>query len=145
MAIAPFFTPDEETRIIESIRQAESGTSGEIRVHLETDARVDALRESQRVFRQLGMHRTRLRNGVLILLELNRREFAIVGDEGINAVVSEDFWREERDLLQTYFRNHDFAGGLCLAIQQIGAKLKRHFPLGPGENPNELPDTISYN
>lgn len=139
-----FFSPEEEARIIETIRQAEECTSGEIRVHLETDATVDAITESQKVFRQLGMHLTKHRNGVLILLELNRREFAIIGDEGIDRVVTEDFWKEERDLLQSYFRRREFAEGICLAIQQIGAKLKKHFPFD-GEPDNELPNTISYN
>ena len=139
-----FFTSEEEAQIVETIRQAELGTSGEIRVHLETDATVDAITESQKVFRQLGMHKTKHRNGVLILLELNRREFAIVGDEGIDQVVTEDFWKEERDLMQTYFRQRAFAEGICLAVQQIGAKLKKHFP-ADGDTENELPNTISFN
>ncbi|MFT7627062.1 MAG: putative membrane protein, partial [Ulvibacter sp.] len=33
--IEAFFTPDEESEIIEAIRKAEQNTSGEIRVHLE--------------------------------------------------------------------------------------------------------------
>lgn len=139
-----FFTPEEETEIVEAIRLAEMCTSGEIRVHLESDATVDAITESQKVFRQLGMHQTKHRNGVLILLELNRREFAIIGDEGIDKVVTEDFWKEERDLMQTYFRRRAFAEGICLAIQQIGAKLKKHFPADE-ETGNELPNTISRN
>lgn len=139
-----FFTTDEEACIVEAIRLAEEGTTGEIRVHLETDATVDAITKSAEVFRRLGMHETKHRNGVLILLELNRQEFAIIGDEGIDAVVPEDFWKEERDLMQTYFRNRDFAGGICLAIEQIGSKLKRFFP-ADGPNENELPNTISYN
>lgn len=141
-----FFSQEEEARIIDAIRQAEACTTGEIRVHLETDATTDAITESQKVFHQLGMHQTKLRNGVLILLEINRKEFAIIGDVGIDKVVTEDFWKEERDLMQTYFRNRDFVGGICLAIQQIGAKLRRYFPTDPGEeNENELPDTISVN
>ena len=141
-----FFTLEQEARIIETIRQAEECTTGEIRVHLETDAKVDAITESKKVFRRLGMHRTKFRSGVLILLEINRREFAIIGDEGIDAIVTEDFWKEERDLMQNHFRQQDFAGGICLAIQQIGAKLKRHFPADDGgENENELPNTISVN
>lgn len=143
-----FFHPDEEARIIEAIRLAELGTTGEIRVHLETDAKVDAITESRQVFRQLGMHETRLRNGVLILLELNRQEFAIIGDEGIDKVVDDNFWDAERDLMQKHFRNRDFTLGLVLVIGRIGEKLKKHFPYtagGDDQNPNELPNTISYN
>lgn len=141
--LVKFFTPEEEARIIEAIRLAESGTTGEIRVHLENDAKRDALTESLAVFHRLGMHQTRDRNGVLILLELKRQEFAIIGDEGINGKVTEDFWDEERDLLQNHFRRRQFTEGLVLAIEQIGAKLQRFFPM-TGDNPNELPNDISY-
>lgn len=142
-----FFHPEEEERIIEAIRLAELGTTGEIRIHLETDSKVDAITESKKVFHQLGMHKTRFRNGVLILLELSRQEFAIIGDEGIDKLVGDKFWNEERDLMQRHFRNRDFTLGLVLVIEQIGNKLKKHFPLpkGSGGNPNELPNTISYN
>lgn len=139
-----FFSPEEEAQIIEAIRVAETDTTGEIRVHLEFHGERDAMTESIDVFQRLGMHKTRDRNGVLILLEINKRTFAIIGDEGITSKVSENFWAEERDLLQTYFRRHDFTGGLVLAIQQVGAKLKRFFPYSGGDNPNELPNEISY-
>lgn len=142
--LVKFFTPEEEARIVEAIRLAESGTTGEIRVHLENDAKRDAISESLAVFHRLGMHETSDRNGVLILLEINRQEFAIIGDEGINNKVSNDFWKEERDLLQTYFRQRKFTEGLVLAIQQIGAKLQGFFPMTCDDNPNELPNDISY-
>jgi uncharacterized membrane protein len=141
--LVKFFTPEEEALIIEAIRLAESGTTGEIRVHLENDSKRDAIAESLAVFHRLGMDKTRDRNGVLILLEINRQEFAIVGDEGIDQKVSDDFWDEERDLLQNYFRQRKFAEGLVLAIEQIGAKLQGFFPM-TGDNPNELPNDISY-
>lgn len=139
-----FFTPEEEAIIVNAIQAAETGTTGEIRVHLESDAKKDPLSESKALFRQLGMHQTKDRNGVLILLELNRQEFAIIGDEGIDARVGDDFWLAERDILQTYFRDHRFAEGLVVAIGQIGEKLKAFFPAGSGPNENELPNEISY-
>ncbi|MEM9835398.1 MAG: TPM domain-containing protein [Bacteroidota bacterium] len=138
-----FFAPEEEARIIEAIRLAEAGTTGEIRVHLENDAKRNAMEECLAVFHRLGMHKTRDRNAVLILLEIKRKEFAIIGDVGIDAKVSEDFWDEERDLMQRHFRMHQFTEGLVLAIEQIGAKLQRFFPMA-GDNPNQLPDEISY-
>lgn len=138
-----FFSPEDEQRIIEAIQAAEQQTSGEIRVHLEDNPKRPALEEAQRVFRRLGMHRTKERNGVLILLAPEKHEFAIIGDQGINAVVSTDFWAEERDLMQVYFRRQAFAEGLVLAIQQVGAKLKQHFPY-QDDDENELPDDISY-
>ena len=139
-----FFNKEEEARIVGAIREAERASSGEIRVHVEVGARKPALQVAQRLFHELGMDETKDRNGVLILLAVDRREFAILGDEGINKVVPEDFWDAERDLMQEHFRRGDFATGIELAIQQIGANLKAYFPY-QSDDVNELPDEISYN
>ena len=138
-----FFSPAEEADIVAAIRSAELNTSGEIRVHVEVGAQAPALEVAQRIFQELAMHETQDRNGILILLAVDRREFAILGDEGIDKVVSEEFWNEERDLLQRYFKQGKFAPGICLAIEQVGAKLKKFFPYQT-DDVNELPDEISY-
>ena len=138
-----FFEKEEENQVIEAIRDAERQTSGEIRVHLEKNAKGDILNAAARTFHQLGMHETQARNGVLIFLAPERREFAIIGDEGINKVVEENFWMEERDLMQTYFREGAYCVGVCAVIEQIGEKLKAHFPYLDGDE-NELSDEVSY-
>lgn len=138
-----FFKPEEETLIIAAIRKAEAKTSGEIRVHLEQNARSEAMREAKRIFRKLDMHKTKDRNGVLILMIPEQKTFAIIGDKGIDEVVEENFWESERDLIQGYFREGHFCAGLVAAIDQIGTKLKAFFPLQEDDQ-NELPDDISY-
>lgn len=144
--IVPFFSPEEEARIVEAIRLAELGTTGEIRVHLESEAKQDALQEGIAIFRRLGMEATRHRNGVLILLDITHKSFAILGDVGINKLVGTDFWETERDLMQQYFRQHQFVEGIVLAVQQVGGKLRRHFPAHPDDrdNPDELSNEVSY-
>lgn len=138
-----FFTKEDEERIIEAIRAAERNTSGEIRVHLEKKLEADVLQEAQQTFAKLGMHKTEARNGVLIFLAPEHRKFAILGDEGINKIVGDNFWQEERDLLQQHFRQGAYADGICLAIAQVGEKLKAHFPYQQDDT-NELSDEISY-
>ncbi|MEM6769976.1 MAG: TPM domain-containing protein [Bacteroidota bacterium] len=138
-----FFSAAEESQIVAAIRRAENNTSGEIRVHVEVGAKGPVMRVAQRVFQELDMHKTKDRNGILILLAVDQRSFAIIGDEGIDKVVSTDFWDTERDLMQQYFRRGDFAGGIALAIEQVGAKLKQFFPYQE-DDVNELPDEISY-
>jgi uncharacterized membrane protein len=138
-----FFSKADEARIVQAIQDAERNTSGEVRVHLEKTLEDSVLQEATRTFAKLEMHQTAARNGVLIFIAPEHRKFAIVGDEGINAIVGEDFWKEERDLLQIHFRKGTFADGICLAIAQVGEKLKAHFPFQEGDT-NELPDEISY-
>lgn len=137
------FTPDEEARIVEAIRQAELKTSGEIRVHLEKRLEHSALEDAKQAFQRLGMDQTQDRNGVLILIAPIERTFAIVGDKGIDERVPADFWEAERDLLARFFRDGKHCEGLVLAIQQIGGRLQKYFPRTDGDI-NELSNEISY-
>lgn len=138
-----FFSAAEESQIVDAIRRAENNTSGEIRVHVEVGAQAPALAVARRIFRELKMDQTKDRNGILILLAVDRREFAILGDEGIDKVVDKDFWNEERDLLQRHFRQGKFADGIAAAIEQVGIRLKEFFPYQT-DDVNELPDEVSY-
>ncbi|TXF88807.1 TPM domain-containing protein [Neolewinella aurantiaca] len=138
-----FFSKDEEAVIVAAIRRAELATSGEIRVHVEVGAEVAAISVAKRVFHQLGMDKTADRNGVLILLEVDRREFAIIGDTGIDKVVPSGFWDSTRDIMEQHFRKGEFTRGIELAIDEVGAQLKTYFPYQT-DDVNELPDEISY-
>ena len=138
-----FFTKPDEARIIQAIQNAERNTSGEIRVHLEKTLEKDVLTEAQKVFAKLKMHQTAARNGVLIFIAPQHRQFAIIGDEGINQLVGDNFWQAERDLMQAHFQEGAHTDGICNAIEQVGEKLKAHFPYQT-DDVNELPDEISY-
>lgn len=65
-----FFTPPERTSIAAAIYEMESRTSGEIRLHVEERVKGDVMKRARFVFSRLGMHRTKLRNAVLIYLAI---------------------------------------------------------------------------
>ncbi len=137
-----FFTPEEQERILEEIRNAEDRTSGEVRVHLDCCSRENPLEKAKRIFHQLGMTRTKARNGVLIYVATEDRKFAILGDEGIHRVVPENYWEDVKEKMQKKFREGRICEGICLGIREIGEKLKAYFPVEKDDR-NELPDTIS--
>ncbi|MFH1120413.1 MAG: TPM domain-containing protein [Bacteroidota bacterium] len=138
-----FFTAGQQEDILQAIRDAELDTSGEIRVHIETKCKGDILDCAAFIFKKLGMHRTVLRNGVLIYLSLENRSFAIIGDSGINAVVPENFWESTKQLMINHFREGRFSEGLIEGIAQAGQQLKRHFPR-KATDVNELSDDLSF-
>jgi uncharacterized membrane protein len=138
-----FFTQQEQTEIKNAIMSAELNTSGEIRVHIENNFQGDVLDRAAFVFKQLGMNKTELRNGVLIYLAIKKRQFAIIGDKGINAVVPEDFWDSIKSKMVEHFRENRFAEGLKEAIGNTGIHLKSHFPRSKADV-NELRDDISF-
>ncbi len=141
--VGPF---DRQTkqRIVESIVEAERQTSGEIRVHVKPKCGKDPLKEAQKIFHHLRMHRTKHRNGVLIFVAWKSRQFAIVGDEKIHHKVGDSFWNQTRDAMSRHFSKNDLVGGIIAGIQSIGEKLKTHFPV-EGKNENELQDKITEN
>ena len=92
-----FFTEAENQQIVQAIREAERMTSGEIRVFVEHRCRfVDAMDRAFEVFTKLQMDHTKYRNGVLIYVAIRDRQFAILGDEGINLKTGAHFWNALR-------------------------------------------------
>ncbi len=138
-----FFSAAEQQSIIKAIQSAELKTSGEIKVHVEESFGDDVLSRTVDVFRKLKMHETELRNGVLIYIALKDRQFAIIGDVGINEKVPEDFWDVIKDKMQEDFAAGNFTDGLNKAIESAGKALAEFFPRS-GEDKNELSDTLSF-
>ncbi len=138
-----FFTKEQQQQIVEAIKAAENKTSGEIRVHLENKCKGEALDRAANLFAQLGMHKTELRNGVLIYLAVDDRKFCIIGDAGINKKVAADFWEDITANTVSLFKEGKFAEGMISAIAQSGEELKADFPVAE-DDVNELSDEISF-
>ena len=134
---------EEDLRIVEAIRKAELDTSGEIKVHIENYCRGKVEERSLHVFKHLKLNKTKQRNGMLIYLAVKDKKFAILGDEGINKVVEDDFWNDVKDLMQSHFIEGRFAEGIEQGIQRCDEKLKAYFP-HQTDDINEIPDEISY-
>jgi uncharacterized membrane protein len=143
MRASDFFTADERKRIVQAIGEAEMNTSGEIRVHVEISYTGKLLDRAATVFARLGMHKTALRNGVLFYLAVKKRQFAVIGDAGINKVVPETFWDDIRAVMEGHFKNSEFAEGLAKGIRMTGEHLKKNFP-HQKDDVNELPDELSF-
>jgi uncharacterized membrane protein len=137
------FTKEQQKQIVEAIKQAEHNTSGEIRVHIENSCKKDVLDRAADVFAMLKMHKTELRNGVLFYLSVEDRKFAILGDAGINAKVSSDFWESVKEAVLEQFKLGNNTEGLVKGILMAGEKLKKHFPYQK-DDVNELSDEISF-
>ena len=104
MKPSDFFTPAQKTAMVAAIRQAEKDTSGEIRIHFENHCRKNVLDRAAQVFADLKMHKTALRNGVLIYVALEDKQLAILGDAGINAKVPDHFWDDIKIQIRTDLR-----------------------------------------
>mgnify|MGYP000483219654 FL=1 len=133
---------EENDLIVSAIQKAEQQTSGEIRVHIDKKCSTDAVKRAVQVFEKLGMHNTALRNGVLIYVSFSDRKLAIIGDQGIDAVVLADFWVSTKDQMIHCFKENRFADGIIAAISEAGMQLKSFFPYMENDE-NELSNEIS--
>jgi uncharacterized membrane protein len=133
---------EENDLIVAAIQTAEQQTSGEIRVHIDKKCSSDPVKRAVEVFEKLGMHQTDLRNGVLIYVSFSDRKLAIIGDQGIDAVVPADFWVSTKDQMILCFKENRFADGIIAAITEAGVQLKSFFPYMKNDE-NELSNEIS--
>jgi len=136
-----FLSETDEEEIVEAIRIAESKTSGEIRVHLESSLQGSIEQHVLEVFHYLKMDNTKLQNGVLIYVAIMDKSFAIYGDKGINQVVESDFWDCTKNTMQEHFKKGDFKKGLIEGVLNSGKQLQKHFPwehLDSDELSNEI-------
>lgn len=143
MDVSNFLTKEQQAKVVQAIADAEKNTSGEVRVHLESSCKIDVLDRATYIFEHLKMHKTALRNGVLIYLSVKDHKFAILGDVGINIKVPEGFWEQIKDLMVSHFAKGEITEGLTHGIAMIGEKLKTFFPIA-SDDTNELSNELSF-
>lgn len=142
MRTKEFLSKLDHHRIVQAIRDAESKSSGQIRVFLQRgELAGDALPVAQKSFQKLGVHKTKERNGVLIFIAPRARKFAIVGDEAIHKQCGEEFWERLAAAMRGSFQQQKFSEALVEAIDEAGKLLAAHFPKSSTSS-NELPDEI---
>lgn len=137
------FNDEEQQRIKKAVEDAERYTSGEIRVCLEKNCSEDVLDRAAKYFHKLDMHKTKLRNGVLIYLATVDRKFAIIGDAGINKAVPEGFWDDAKEAMLAHFKFGNLIEGITTGVAMAGEHLQKYFP-HQLDDKNEISDDIAF-
>jgi uncharacterized membrane protein len=142
MRTREFLSKLEHDRIVDAIREAESKTSGEIRVLIQRGKlKSDPLVAAHKKFHRFEMHKTRERNAVLILVAPRAHKFAVIGDKAIHEKCGDEFWQGVVERMRTHFQNEKFSDALEDAVKEVGSVLARHFPQTVRER-NELADDV---
>ncbi len=92
-------------------------------------------------FLALGVHETRERTGVLILVALADRVAEVVADEKIHARVGHKAWHAVCSRIVEGGSDGRLADGIVAGIEETGRLLAEHFP-PPLDDVNELPDHL---
>lgn len=144
MRVSHFLHQLDEEAVLSAVRQAESRTSGEVRVFVSRrrlrgrSATSRALAE----FHRLDMDTTEERNAVLFYVVPRDRAFAVIGDEAVHACCGPEFWIGTAGALGKDFAAGRFTEGLVSAIGRAADFLAEHFPRGRDDR-NERPDAIA--
>ena len=133
----------DEAAVIQAIQQAESRTSGEIRVFV-TTRYVDAdeiLNRAASRFEKLGMSTTQDRNAILLYFAPRSQQFALIGDKGVYEKFKAELWHEIASVMAEKLRADRFNEAVISGISMAGDLLARHFPRRTDDR-NELPNEI---
>lgn len=140
-----FLTPEEKEQVVQAIRSAESRTSGEIRIFMESHCKyVNPVERASEIFFNLKMEQTVERNAVLLYIAVKDHQLAIFGDEGIYNRTGQQYWNELVSHILSEFDKKNFAAGICNYVQEIGEGLHSYFPYDRASDHNELPDDIVF-
>jgi uncharacterized membrane protein len=138
-----FLSRVEDRRVVEAIKAGEARTSGEIRVFISsrdlgTD---DVMHRAVARFRQLGMTRTKQRNGVLLYFIPRARKFAIVGDRAIHEQCGQAFWDEVAADVRKKLGDGEFTEAIVTGVARVAEVMARFFPRQPDDR-DELPNAV---
>lgn len=138
-----FLTDLEMASLVEAIQTAENHSSGEIRIHIDSNTEGNNADTAFKVFERLCKDQTAAKNAVLFHVNFEQHYLTIIGDSGIHAKVHQNFWDQMHDRITADFAKGNYHDGLKKAVLETGLELKNHFPIS-GENTNELPNEITF-
>ena len=138
-----FLTDQQMASLVEAIQTAEDHSTGEIRIHIDSNTEGNNAQIAFEVFKRLCKNKTVAKNAVLFHVNFEQQYLTIIGDEGIHEKVHQNFWDQMHDRITQEFMKGNFHDGLKNAVLETGLELKKYFPIS-GENPNELPNEITF-
>lgn len=143
MKTTQFLRQLDHDRILAAIREAESRSRGEVRVHVTNQKPEDVQKAAAAQFERLGMTATALRNGVLIYVAPAVQQFAVIGDLAIHERGGSGFWGAVAQAMEEDFRAGRFTDGIVKGVTRTGDALATHFPRVEGADVNELADRVT--
>ena len=106
-----YLTAQQMASLVEAIQTAESKSTGEIRIHIDSNTEDEIAKKAFDVFKSLGMDKTKERNAVLFHVNFEQQYLTIIGDEGIHDKVQQYFWDQLHDKTTQEFSKGNFYKG----------------------------------
>jgi uncharacterized membrane protein len=119
---------EDAARIEEAIAKAAAKCSAPIRVHIQKSMAGDLMKTAVAKFNALGLAEAEARDGVLIFIASEARQFAIIADESIQPHASEGFWKGAVEAMRARFVDGDLIGGAVDGVAKVAARLAKLRP-----------------
>jgi putative membrane protein len=98
-------------------------------------------RRARETFQRLKIRNTKNSSGVLLYVSLYEHIVHVVGDDNINAKLSQSDWQTLCDTIVSGFKKGKPDEGMRRGILRGGKLLAQHFPIKPNDK-NELPNKL---
>ncbi|MDQ3393562.1 MAG: TPM domain-containing protein [Bacteroidota bacterium] len=134
---------EEKRLILKAVIDAERFTSVEFQIHIDNECKVDVKERAAGIFKILHMNKSKKKNWVLFYFSIDDLKYAIVGDEGLDLLVTPNFWNDVISHMKQRISEGNLAGSLSEGIKMAGEKLKLIVPKQKNDI-NELPDEIVF-
>lgn len=94
-----------------------------------------------RMFAEHGVHHTRGRTGIMLLISELERRAVLLGDSGIHAKVGEEGWPRHVELLVSRIREGRTADGIIEVLGALETALAQELPVA-ADDTNELSNRV---
>ena len=145
-----FLSEEGMTAISAAVKEAESRTSGEIKV-LVVQSSINpgdkitheeaANTRAEKEFMNLGIQQTEGHTGVLIMVSLDERQVVVKADKAIDEKVEAGTWDFVVTNIIDGIKRNVPAEGICAAVRWVGQYLAQYFPIQEDDR-NELSDGV---
>lgn len=149
--IKDFLSAEDLSEIEKAVGEAEKTTIGEIKVVVVAKSRKWLFRvfnplkavemRAIREFKKMGVHKTKERTGVLIMVSVAERRIRIIADEGINSKVESDTWDKIVEMISREIKAGKQKEAIVSAVAIVAKILAPHFPYCDGDK-NEISDEV---
>ena len=137
----PILSASFREKAEQHIEWFEKQTSCEIRLHIEMQNNAELMDRAAFVFDHLGMKKTKLRNAILIYIQITPSKLALLGVSGLH-FVSQETWETWTAQLSLSFKECSFESGIRQVLEMIVQEVKGNFPYQL-DDINELSNQIS--
>ena len=124
---------------MDRVAQLEGHTNCEVVFHFRKDFNGEPLEEAKRLFAKFGLHKTEDHNGILIVIAVRTRQFAVWADQGVVRRAHDKLWDEVCHDLSHHFKADQRLNGMIAALDRMEKILAVEQPSKLGKSKhNEL-------